>query len=73
MSHPLTDDTISAKKWGYPDEYGNWYYDEDDMRAAADWQLEQCAKCLRDRHLNDCAEILKEAMRSQQQQEDNND
>ena len=39
MTHPLTDeimDKISVDGPGYSNPY-----DEDDMRAAADWQLEQ--------------------------------
>jgi hypothetical protein len=50
--HPLTDDIIHAKKLGYTDDYGNWYYDEDDIRAAADWQLEQVIKWLEETECN---------------------
>ena len=38
MTHPLTDDTIQyVKKLGI----WTWIYTENDLRAAADWQLEQ--------------------------------
>jgi hypothetical protein len=40
MTHPLTDEMMS-KIHGNRPGYSN-PYDEDDMRAAADWQLEQC-------------------------------
>jgi hypothetical protein len=40
MTHPLTDEMMS-KIHGNRPGYSN-PYDEDDMRAAADWQLEEC-------------------------------
>ena len=48
MTHPLTDDTIQyVKKLGCHD-LGTWIYTENDLRAAADWQLEQVIEWLRD-------------------------
>ena len=42
--HPLTDDIIRYdKKLGCQD-IGTWIYTENDLRAAADWQLEQVIK-----------------------------
>jgi hypothetical protein len=42
--HPLTDDIIRYdKKLGCHD-LGTWIYTENDLRAAADWQLEQDAE-----------------------------
>jgi hypothetical protein len=39
--HPLTDDIIRYdKKLGCHD-LGTWIYTENDLRAAADWQLDQ--------------------------------
>lgn len=50
--HPLTDDTIRyTKKLGCHD-LGTWIYTENDMRAAADWQLEQVMEWL-DKSLTD--------------------
>ena len=44
--HPMTDDTIRyVKKLGCHD-LGTWIYTENDLRAAADWQLEQVMKWL---------------------------
>ena len=42
MTHPLTDEMMEAIHGNRPG-YSN-PFDEDDMRAAADWQLEQDAK-----------------------------
>jgi hypothetical protein len=45
--HPLTDDIIRyVKKLGCPD-LGTWIYTENDLRAAADWELEWVIKWLR--------------------------
>ena len=77
--HPLTDDTIQyVKKLGI----WTWIYTENDLRAAADWQLEQVMKWLDDylEHFGDsdeyyqgnCESIfdlkdhLKKAMRPQE-------
>jgi len=72
--HPLTDDTIRyVKKLGCHD-LGTWIYTENDMRAAADWQLEQVIEwahpILESEHLDGdyFVESLREAMRPQQQQ-----
>jgi len=41
MTHPLTDNTIRyVEKLGCHD-FGTWIYTENDLRTAADWQLEQ--------------------------------
>ena len=79
MIHPLTEeicDRIHGDEPGYSNPY-----DEDDMRAAADWQLEQVFKWL-DEHLinysdddycgrcasiNDLEDHLKKAMRPTQE------
>ena len=44
MTHPLTDE-IMRKIHGNRPGYSN-PFDEDDMRAAADWQLEQVIRWL---------------------------
>jgi hypothetical protein len=47
MSHPLTDEIIRYdKKLGCQD-FGTWLYTEEDLRATADWQLEQVKEWLR--------------------------
>jgi len=44
--HPLTDDIIRYdKKLGCQD-FGTWIYTENDLRAAADWQLEKVLEWL---------------------------
>jgi hypothetical protein len=46
--HPLTDEIIEEiAHSGYIDDYGRYNYAADDMRAAADWQLEQVIEWLR--------------------------
>lgn len=37
--HPLTSEIINASKWGY--EHCLSIYTDEDLRKAADWQLEQ--------------------------------
>jgi len=68
--HPLTDDImyeLHGNKRGYSNPF-----DAADMRAAADWQLEQVIEWLRHNlHLNPTSvdyvvENLREAMRPQQ-------
>ena len=50
--HPLTDDIIRYdKKLGCHD-LGAWVYTENDLRAAADWQLEQVVQWIEDNLLN---------------------
>ena len=44
MTHPLTDEMMEAIHGNRPG-YSN-PFDEDDMRAAADWQLEQVIEWL---------------------------
>ena len=64
-NHPLTDRKLF--RYYHPDNRNGFSYD--DMRAAADWQLQQCIAWLDD---NDCddpqetAQRLKEAMRPQE-------
>jgi hypothetical protein len=53
MTHPLTDEIIDTQDWGFSspefdEECDMTFYDKDDMRAAADWQLEQVIKWLKD-------------------------
>jgi hypothetical protein len=63
MTHPLTDEII------HREFLPKFCYREDDMRAAADWQLEQCIAWLDDTDCDDpqeTAQRLKEAMRPQQ-------
>ena len=45
--HPLTDDIICTQGWGTAVDFGI-YYDEDSLRAATDWQLEQVIDWLKD-------------------------
>jgi len=44
--HPLTDEVI-GKTFNFSGEYTSRWYDEEDMRAAADWQLEQVIEWLK--------------------------
>jgi hypothetical protein len=86
MTHPLTYEMMS-KIHGNPDKPGH-SYDENDMRAAADWQLEQVFEWIKSELGHNCylnplgyydhevdveyvLEELEEAMRPEQQQEDN--
>jgi hypothetical protein len=52
IGHPLTDEIIRTQDWGTITEYlrenGDYgpYYDEDDMRAAADWQFREDVKAV---------------------------
>ena len=75
--HPLTDDIIRYdKKLGCQD-FGTWIYTENDLRAAADWQLEQVKEWLRNNlhfmppSVDYIVENLQEAMRPTTTQEDN--
>jgi len=75
--HPLTDDIIRYdKKLGCHD-LGTWIYTENDLRASADWQLDQVVEWLRHNlHLmptgvDYIVGNLREAMRPQQQQQNN--
>ena len=48
MAHPLTDEiTAEIAHSGYIDDYGHYNYTENDLRAVADWQLEQVIKWLK--------------------------
>jgi len=68
--HPLTDDIIRYdKKLGCQD-LGTWIYTENDLRAAADWQLEQVIKWLKEKEFDQLdydeiiyADDLRKAMR----------
>jgi hypothetical protein len=44
--HPLTDEVI-GKTFSFSGEYTSRWYDEEDMRAAADWQLKQVIEWLK--------------------------
>jgi hypothetical protein len=83
--HPLTDDIIRYdKKLGCQD-LGTWIYTENDLRAAADWQLEEVMRNvelkLKEWRIQGygagadaCEDFFEEVMqelRSQQQKEDN--
>ena len=65
MTHPLTDEII------HREFLPKFCYREDDMRAAADWQLEQVIDWIEE-YLTAgdvISESLKEAMRPQQQED----
>jgi hypothetical protein len=47
QQHPLTD-KILEKFDGYDHLQSQWLFGEKDMRAAADWQLEQVIKWIKD-------------------------
>ena len=84
--HPLTDEII-GKTFNFSGEYTSRWYDEEDMRAAADWQLEQVINWIRCSPWvgSDCPiydfedeqdrlqliEDIKKSMRPQQQQQEN--
>lgn len=74
--HPLTDEICDSIASPYYNPYG---VDYDDLRAAADWQLEQVLKWLNktifERSLHeakDLPEELAQAMRPTTTQENNN-
>ena len=69
--HPLTDDIIRYdKKLGCHD-LGAWVYTENDLRAAADWQLEQVIKFMKEHERmfggSGMIFILEDAMRPTQE------
>ena len=67
--HPLTDEIcfdLMLNHWAIPD---NQHYI--DMRAAADWQLEQVIEWIRDTHEEYIIKNLQEAMRPTTTQETN--
>ena len=80
--HPLTDEMcfqLSGLDSSYPDYCVEWH--REDMRDAADWQLEQVIKWLEDYPWSDVIiyngedaliEEFKKAMRPQQQQQQEN-
>jgi len=72
--HPLTDDIIRYdKKLGCQD-FGTWIYTENDLRAAADWQLEQVMQFIAEEDTvyydtpTLLADYIKQAMRPQEDQ-----
>ncbi len=82
--HPLTDEILD--QFGMPDDLwskGERIFFDDDMRAAADWQLEQVMKWLDENishygdadylgdceHINDLEGHLKKAMRPTQEEQ----
>ena len=76
MKHPLTEEMMD-KIHGDDPGYSN-PYDEDDMRAAADWQLEQVAQFLRNHEYLEAIaqqinveEIIDDLMEAMRPQEDN--
>jgi hypothetical protein len=82
--HPLTDkiiDTFASPQYDYFEGIGeiNLGYDDDDLRAAADWQLEQVINWLNETILErgssfeavNIPEELEEVMRPTTTQEDN--
>ena len=80
--HPLTDDIIDTLASPQYDDFGgdiggvNTGFNYDDLRAAADWQLEQCIAWLDDTDCDDpqeTAQRLREAMRPTTTQEGDND
>ena len=74
--HPLTDDIISTQDWPCGDDGYEVYYDEDTLRAATDWQLEQVEKWLKDNaavyaYQGNLLNDLRKAMRPNTTQENN--
>ena len=71
MKHPLTDDIIEEISISY---LKNCESVKSNMRAAADWQLEQVLRFMEENGFGIRKFLLlKDAMRPQQHQEDNND
>jgi hypothetical protein len=72
--HPLTDDiigkTFNPKFFTFSGENTTSWYNEEDMRAAADWQLKQVIEWIRDTHEEYIIKDLREAMRPTTTQED---
>ena len=66
MTHPLTDEII--KEQFVPPWDHDYAFDEDDLRSAADWQLEQVIEWLKDELDYEACLLsdLKEAMRPQE-------
>ena len=87
MTHPLTDeiiDTFASPQYDSFEGIGdvNCGFTYDDLRAAADWQLEELTKWLKGNtanyvgagcyfHTESFLDDLKKAMRPQQQQQEN--
>ena len=74
MNHPLTDDLaedIASTEFEFPFGIGETVFTYNDMRKAADWQLEQVLRFMEDNGFGiRKILLLKDAMRPQ---EDNND
>jgi hypothetical protein len=73
MNHPLTDEIMEriAINAHWSGDTGDVVFRWDDMRAAANWQLEQCIAWLDDTDCDDpqeTAQRLREAMRPQKEQ-----
>ena len=70
--HPLTDDLaedIASTEFEFPFGIGETVFTYNDMRKAADWQLEQCIDWLvsLDRtHYTHLARLMRKAMRPQE-------
>ena len=71
-NHPLTDDLaedIASTEFEFPFGIGETVFTYNDMRKAADWQLEQCIDWLvsLDRtHYTHLASLMRKAMRPQE-------
>ena len=71
MTHPLTDEICERldPEYQWHDIKGNVVFSHHDMRAAADWQLEQCFTWLESRdgtQYKILARMMREAMRPQE-------
>jgi len=74
MTHSLTDEIICTQGWGTCVDFGV-YYDEDSLRAATDWQLEQVMKWINEyvfeHYLHAIEDMSKELAQAMRPQEDN--
>ena len=75
--HPLTDEVI-GKTFNFSGKYTSRWYDEEDMRAAADWQMKQAIDRFNDYHLrtfgwSPAIIELERLLRPTTKQEDNSD
>ena len=79
MTHPLTDETIEniAPSAQWAGDIGDTVFRHDDMRAAADWQLEQVIEWIKQGHLYDleyhthCLDMITDLKKAMRPQEDN--
>ena len=72
MNHPLTDDLaedIASTEFEFPFGIGETVFTYNDMRKAADWQLEQVLRFMEDNGFGiRKILLLKDAMRPRQQE-----